>query len=85
MRQCSCHRQVQEVSSVWQGAAAAAAAALWASAVEPLTTALQGGRQDGVAVLREDVMLQRMPHMRAQAGKSAPEVGLQLRACRAAS
>lgn len=40
---------------------------------------LQGGRQDGVAVLREDVMLQRMPHMRAQAGKSAAEVRLELR------
>ncbi len=31
-----------------------------------------------MAVLREDVMLQRMPHMRAQAGKSAAEVGLEL-------
>jgi hypothetical protein len=55
--------------------------AVGASACELFTTALQGGRQDGVAVLREDVMLQRMPHMRAQAGKSAPEVGPQLPRC----
>lgn len=35
---------------------------------------LQGGRQDGVPVLREDVMLQRMPHMRAQVAKAGVEV-----------
>lgn len=34
----------------------------------------KGGRQDGVPVLREDVMLQRMPHMRAQVAKAGVEV-----------
>jgi len=40
----------------------------------------QGGRQDGVPVLREDVMMQRMPHMRSAGGTAevdpfAPEHG----------